>query len=449
MIPIMFTPYHSDEVKGPQRPLDEIECLFLQSYNMLSYLFVPEIAANIMSFVTESLADYRYRRRLIKDEFLRACYDNAWLLPPKPHHTSDAFMVNTKEDADRFNVEAPTNKNICGLKVQTSDMLQYIDKIPGHMGYVHVKQHITDYNEAMTALRHILVSPYTCSLHLWRESSIRIAMSRKRHDSLIILFDTLTHPAIQDVSDPLTQITCSRISNGPIIDVSECENIIAVRGDISRLQGVKYEKLTIVSASPELLDADILRRLHSIENLSITSENDTGIIVDLTEMPVDNLRSLILDNVVIIGLSMLPKLNTLCIYESSIMSHLYAPMLRTLDARDRISLTIGDGPHNGPISINVPSVNELIVDGIVYSHVRGAHNVEHLAIHNTSDEMFTLQCHAALKSLFIHNSNNIALSAQHSLRSLQMKRDDAIAATIFGTDAIEYIDNKGDYVHAA
>jgi hypothetical protein len=404
-----------------------------------------------MSFATNSFSDYRYRRHLITDKFLRECYDNACAMKkPSESEFGRIFRmhdIKVKEDADHYNDVGIIDKCIYALHIETVDLLQHIKKIPDHVTCIDINQNITDYDKLMAALGHILVNPYEYYMDIRAPPTIRIGMNRGMHSKLIIEFEILM-PVPRDVIDKLTDVTCMKSYDGPIIDLSECKSIRYISGDTAIVQGVKFEELTVISIVSGQFDVALLKRLNNIENVIIRAGTNIGNVIDISEMPVENLQTLSLSDITITGFSGAPNLHTLHMRNSSVSSIIHhVPSLRILSVSDTTSLVIGEGPHEGPISINASSLEELVIDNDIYDYVRETQNVKSLGLYNEKDIAITIKDYTALRELYVYGCQTIEFTLQPSLRILLMRRDDAVAAIVFGTDAIEYI-NDSYYVHA-
>jgi hypothetical protein len=420
---------------------------------MLSYLFVPEIAANIMSFATESFADYRYRRRLIKDEFLRACYDKAcpaMKIPEQaPKRAVGRYYINVKMDANHFNEVVYMDKNICSLHTRIN-ALQFVKVVPDHINTIYINEDVEDYDELMASLRHILVSPYYYRLDLCDRSEIQLIMKRATCKDLRIQWkQPLPLILSQDIIDNLAEVFYSRQYHGPVVDLSECEKIteLIIGGDMTLISGLKLERLTMVDIIYEQFDPCILHRLHSVEHLNIAYYSlKGGHEIDLSAMPSENLEILEISDITVTGLGSIPKLDSLYLIDANITSHLsICPSLKMLGVTRSSSLVVGDGP--GPMSID--GVGTLSVSDDIYQHVRETQNMKILRICANTGKQVVLQPHATLRELHMIgiDARNIKPALQPSLRALGLPADGIVAAAaIFGTAALEHVD--GQFIHA-
>jgi hypothetical protein len=428
---------------------------------MLSYLFAPEVAANIMSFATESFADYRYRRRLIRDNFLRSCYSSACVAtePPEKQEVNNReieYFIYTRASADHFNEVAIFDTNIEHIYVYMG-LIQYIRKIPDHVTHFYISDDdVASHDDVMAAIQHLVAGINGYKLQLHFDVTVILVAPREHCGNLYIEY-TSSEPLNKNIIDNLISVCLYDEYTDPVIDLSGCERItkLDICGDIAPLSGVKLENLEHVTVVPMPTNEHILSRLRNVKHMRVVQSYEKRISeIDISMMPVENLEILDLSDVKVTGLpTTMPNLHTLTMYESSIVSPmLVTPRLKTLSMMESPYSDPDSEPHVISFNIDLSTVENLSVCTEYYKHVVYMQNMRKLTLRGNMDKKIELRSHAALRELRIDGSSYRGLviipAYQPSLRILFMSRDDELAATIFGTGAIEYIDDIRSYVYA-
>jgi hypothetical protein len=334
------------------------------------------------------------------------------------------------------------------------DYLKYIKKIPIHITSIGIIDNTVDHEELMRVISDMVDGDMGYYLHISDFIITALTMRREGHIRLLVEFP-LAGSIPQTMLNDLTDLVFSNRYNGPPIDLSGSNRIASLHiyGDITKLQGLKVDKVTYARIAPESLGAELIRNFKSLTWLTTQGLFDTNIEVDLSELPSEYLIGFNLEGVTVTGLPLnLSKLSDMHVFDATILSPLDAPNLKELHVHGSSSFAIG----NMPVGINSLSVEKLSASDPNYESVGDIPNMRSLTLISTPNENIPLKSHPKLRKLKIINISRECFepAIQPTLRILRIDRDydhewvDDFAAAIFGTDAIEYIDDIHSYVYA-
>jgi hypothetical protein len=410
---------------------------------LLSKVFIPEITANIISFITATFEDYRYIRTTIQDSAVKEYYDLA--CPLKAPYIIDCYSVginpmkttllNTPDEVDDYNRN--THKHDAEYLRVREEVFHLLTVLPDVAFYVGISGIIVD---ADAMIRNILtLSPGARlqNMHLTPHGTL---IGMRNGDRIFQFTSSISYvPPTASLRQLEKLYVCHGCPDEQMFDLSCCDSLteIDIRIEFERLKGLALDR--ILTADCIYISPDIASKLVNIEKLSIRNE---GHDVDLSSLPTGSLTELSIHNRTVTKMfSAAPVLRKLILYRSTLPQFdiSIAPQLRSIGNVMSEGLVIDQHPSLYSLTLNATD------SAVITSHPR-------LTKLDAAARYMTIESSPSLKYISVPFVT-IVSSVQPSIRRLEIKnwedvfRYDNIAEQVFGAAPYEYIEGFG-YVHA-
>jgi hypothetical protein len=430
---------------------------------------MPEITANIISFITASFEDYRYIRMSLQDNMMKEYYDlmcpDKLKAPPiwEPH-TSSGYIVSkydestvymgTQDVIETYNNESHLYKKLFCIRT-ARDVFQYFTVMPASIKHITIND-VTDNIDTIVCHAAMLVSGMAIrSMSLNSNRSTLWMTTGERTCTIHTVVNLI--PSMKLLSSMQTLTLASNYQVDQLPDLSSCVSLttLYICGGIDKLKGLDYSNIQTLRYKHT--GSDILSKFVNIRIIDIRCDDVDEL--DLSLLPMGSLKELYVANAHITKL--FPKAPLLeflkldsCTFDGSLCA---LPRLQTLVT-------------NIPM-FNIPPaplLNYMSVSDDIIIPTRASLRILHMSTYIDEYvaqqpglavledigliEITNIKTYPSLKYIDISYLHEAATSSvQPSIRKLTICDSDApthvFASQVFGDVSHEYFNDFG-YVRA-